>query len=137
VRIVNLLRVAAEAELVRFRAMMARQGRRAAFGLVALIFAFGVLTLAEVAGWQALRLQFEPIPTTLILLGINVVIAALCGLLAARSSPGHAEQEALRVRRQALDAARGSLAFTAAIPTATTLLRLTRRRESGPRVRRR
>ena len=136
-RIVNLLRVAAEAELVRLRAMMARQGRRAAFGLVALIFTFGVLTLAEVAGWQALRLQFEPIATTLILLGINLVIAALCGLLAARSSPGHADQEALRVRRQALDAARGSLAFTAAIPTATTLLRLTRRRESGPRVRRR
>jgi hypothetical protein len=56
--------------------------------------------------------------------GINLVVAAIFGFLAARSSPGHAEREALRVRRQALEAARGSLAFTAAIPAATTLLRL-------------
>jgi hypothetical protein len=45
------------------------------------------------------------ISTTLILLGINVVIAAIFGALAARSSPSHTEREALRVRRQALDAA--------------------------------
>jgi hypothetical protein len=54
-----------------------------------------------------LRLHFEAIPTTLILPGIDLVIAAVCGVLAARSSPGHAEQEALRMRQQALDAARG------------------------------
>src|SRR6478735_3824474 len=76
VRSINLLRLAFDAELLRLRAMMARQGRRAAFAVIALIF----------------------------------------GVLAARSSPGHTEQEALRVRRQALDAARGALAFTAAVP---------------------
>ena len=127
-RSVNLLRVAAEAELLRLRALLARQGRRAAFGIAAIIFVLGVLVLAEVAGWQVLRLYVAPISATLILLGINFVIAALFGALAARSSPGHTEREALRVRRQALDAARGALSLTAAIPVATTFLRLGRRR---------
>jgi len=106
-RSINLLKVAAEAELLRLRALLARQGRRAAFGAVAAIFMLGVLVLAEITGWQVLRLYVAPIPTTLILLGINFAIAALFGALAARSSPSHTEREALQVRRQALDAAGG------------------------------
>ena len=133
-RSVNLLKIALEAELLRLRALFARQGRRVAFAFGALVFALAVLGLGELAGWQSLRLGVEPIPATLILLGINLVIAAIFGLLAARSSPGHTEQEALRVRRQALDAARGSLAFTAAIPVVTNLLR-GRRPGEGKRLR--
>ena len=83
-RSINLLKVAAEAELLRLRTLLARQGRRAAFGVVAVIFMLGVLVLAEMAGWQVLRLYVAPIPTTLILLGINFVIAAIFGALAAR-----------------------------------------------------
>jgi hypothetical protein len=128
VRSFNLLRVAAEAELLRLRAILVRQGRRAAFGAIAVIFGLGVLVLGEVAGWQVLRLYVAPIPATLILLGINLAIAAVFGGLAARSAPGHVEREALRVRRQAFDAARGALTLTAALPVATTLLGLRRRR---------
>jgi hypothetical protein len=127
VRSINLLRLALDAEMLRLRAMATRQGRRAAFGSVAFIFALAVLAFAEIAGWQGLRLRVEAIPTTLILLGINLVIAAVFGLLAARSSPGHAEREALQVRQQALDAARGSLFFPSAVPAATTLLGFVRR----------
>ena len=129
-RSINLLRIAAEAELLRLRAMVARQGRRAAFGMAAFIFVIGVLILAELTGWQALRLYvaLAPIAATLILLGVNLVIAGIFGLLAVRSSPGRAEQEALRVRRQAFEAARGSLTLTAIVPVATTLLR---RRRGG------
>ena len=127
VRSINLLKLALDAEILRLRAMVARQSRRAAFGSIALVFALAVLALAEVAGWQGLRLCVEAIPTTLILLGINIAIAAVFGLLAARSSPGHAEQEALRIRQQALDAARGSLFFTAAVPAASALLGFDRR----------
>jgi hypothetical protein len=128
VRSINLLRVAAEAELLRLRALITRQARRAVFGTIAAVFGVTVLALAEVAVWQALRLKLkvEPIPATLILLGINLVIAAVFGVLAARSVPSHAEQEAMRVRQQALQAARGALAFTAAIPVASRLLRLRR-----------
>jgi hypothetical protein len=128
VRSFNLLRVAAEAELLRLRAMLVRQGRRAAFGAVAVIFVLGVLILGEVAGWQVLHLYVAPISATLILLGINLAIAAIFGGLAARSTPGHIEREALRVRRQAVDAARGALSLTVALPVATTLLGLRRRR---------
>jgi hypothetical protein len=127
VRSINLLKIAAEAELVRLRAWAARQGRRAAFGAAALVFALGVLTLAEVAGWQAFRLYVAPIYATLILLGINLVITVTFGLLAARSSPSHTEREALQVRRQAVEAARGSLVLTTVVP-ATRLLRSDRRR---------
>ena len=126
-RSINLLKLALDAEVLRLRAMMARQGRRAAFGSIALVFALAVLALAEIAGWQGLRLRVEAIPTTLILLGINLVVAAVFGLLASRSSPGHAEQEARRVRQQALDAARGSVFITAAVPAATSLLGFDRR----------
>jgi hypothetical protein len=129
VRSVNLLKVAAEAELVRLRILLARQGRRAAFGVVAVIFALGVLGLAEVTGWQVLRLYVAAISATLVLLGINFVIAAVFGLIAARSSPSRTEQEALRVRRQALDTARGALALTAAVPIVSSLLK--RRRRDG------
>jgi hypothetical protein len=132
VRSVDLLKVAAEAELLRLRTLLARQARRAAFGVIAVIFVLGVLILAEIAGWQVLRLYVAPISTTFILLGINCLIAAIFGALAARSSPSHAEREASRVRRQALDAARGTLSFATAIPVASTILRLGRRR-SQPR----
>ena len=51
-RAVNLAKIAAEAEILRIQHMLKRQGMRAAFGLVAVLFALGVLVLAHVAGWQ-------------------------------------------------------------------------------------
>jgi hypothetical protein len=88
VRSVNLLKLAAEAEVLRYRSMAARQGRRAAFGAIALLFMLAVLALGEVAAWLALYQRFAAIETTLILLSINLVIAIVFGLLAARSSRG-------------------------------------------------
>ena len=135
-RSLNLLRLALDAEILRLRAVLARQGRRAAFGAVAIVFALAVLALAEIAGWQGLRLRVEAIAATFILLGINLVIAAIFGLFAARSSPAHAELEALRVRQQALDASRGSFLLTAAVPATTRLLGFGRRGSWLPFTRR-
>ena len=56
-------------------------------------------------------LKFQPILTTLILLGINLAIAAVIGVLAARSTPSHTEQEALEVRQRVLEKVRRSLVF--------------------------
>jgi HD-like signal output (HDOD) protein len=81
------------------------------------------LALGEVAAWLALYQRFAAIETTLILLGINLVIAIVFGLLAARSSPSLPEREALRVRQQSLDAVRGALSLAALIPVGNTLLR--------------
>jgi hypothetical protein len=122
VRSVNLLKIAAEAEVLRYRCMVARQGGRAAFGAVALVFVLAVLVLGEVAAWLGLCLRCTAIETTLMLLGINLLIAIPFGLLAVRSSPSRAEREALQVRQQSLDAARGALSLAALVPVGNTLL---------------
>ena len=87
-RSVNLLKIAAEAEWLRLRELMKRQALRGAYGAIAALFGFAVLTLAEVAAWQALRLKLAAIAATLILLGIDLVLAATFGYLATRSTPG-------------------------------------------------
>jgi hypothetical protein len=79
-RSVSLLRLALEAEILRLRHLLQRQARRAAFGLVAAIFAVSVLVLANVAGWQALRLYVASIYATLILLGVNLVVTVVFAL---------------------------------------------------------
>jgi hypothetical protein len=122
-RAVNLAKVAVEAEILRIQHMLKRQGMRAAFGLVAVIFTLGVLVLAHVAGWQILRLYVPPIYATLILLGLDLVVAAIFGILAAKSSPSRAESDALAIRQRALREARSSLALGALIPIASRLLR--------------
>jgi hypothetical protein len=122
-RAVNLARIAAEAEILRIQHMLKRQGMRAALGLVAILFALGVLVLAHVAGWQVLRLYVPPIYATLILLGVDLVVAAIFGILAARSSPNPDEREALTIRQRALHGARSSLTLSALIPVVGSLLR--------------
>jgi hypothetical protein len=49
-RATNLVKVAAQAEILRIQHMLKRQGMRAAFGLAALVFVLGALVLANVAG---------------------------------------------------------------------------------------
>lgn len=122
-RAVNLVKVAAKAEILRIQYLLKRQGMRAAFGLIAVIFAVGVLVLAHIAGWQVLRLYLAAIYATLILLGVDVLVTAIFGIMAAKSSPGRDERDALAIRQQALHEARTSLALGAIIPVAGSLLR--------------
>jgi TRAP-type mannitol/chloroaromatic compound transport system permease large subunit len=129
-RATNLVTVAAQAEILRIQHMLKRQAVRAAFGFVAIVFALGVLILANVAGWQVLRLYVSAIYATLVVMGINLLIAMIFGLLAARSSPSRVEREALEIRGRALREARSSLALGALIPVAGTLLRS---RRASPR----
>jgi hypothetical protein len=82
----------------------------------------GVLVLAEIAGWQVLRLCVASISATLILFGINLVIVALFGALAARSSPAMP-----RERHCGFGGRPSGRSFAAAVPIATTLLGLARR----------
>jgi hypothetical protein len=122
-RATNLIRVAAEAEMLRIRHLLKRQGMRAALGLAGVVFIFGVLVFANIAGWQVLRLYVSAISATLVMLGVNLLIAAIFGLLAARSSPNRTEREALEVRRRALQEAQSSLALGALLPVVGALLR--------------
>jgi type VI protein secretion system component VasK len=127
-RATNLLKVAAEAEYLRIQHLLKRQGMRAAIGLVAVIFALCTLAWVNVIGWQIVQLFVQsPIYTTLIMLGINLLLAVICIILAARNTPSRTEQEALELRRRALDEARGSFALSAVVPVAGALLRSRRR----------
>jgi hypothetical protein len=122
-RATNLVKVAAQAEMLRFQHMLKRQGMRAAFGLAGALFVIGALVLAHVIGWQILRNYVSAVYASLIMLGVDFVIAAGFGILAARTSPSREERDAIDLRRRALHEARGSLALSAVIPVAGALLR--------------
>jgi hypothetical protein len=81
-RIADFLKIAAEAEILRLRHMLARQGRRAAFGAVGAFFGLSVVVLADVICWQLLHLYVTPIYATLILLGVNLILTAIFAALA-------------------------------------------------------
>lgn len=119
----NLAKIAIEAEILRIRHMLTRQGMRVAFGLVALVFLVAVLAIANVAIWQVVRMYVSQINATLVLLGGNLLLAIIFGVLAARSSPSQMEREALAIRQRALGEARSALALTALIPAAAAILR--------------
>jgi hypothetical protein len=117
-RSVNLLKVAIEAEILRYKSMAARQGRRAGFGVAAVIFGVGFLITLEIAGWQMARMYILPIYATLCLMGFNFLIAAGFAVVAMRSSPGRSEIDALAVRKRAVQALQTSLTISALVPAA-------------------
>jgi hypothetical protein len=127
----NLAKIAAEAETLRIKHMLKRQGLRVAFGLVALVFLVAVLVFANIAAWQVLRMYLSPIYATLVLLGINLLLAIIFGVLAARSAPSRTEREALAIRQRALGEARNSLALTALVPVVGTFFRWRREGTRG------
>jgi hypothetical protein len=122
-RSVNLAKVAIEAEILRYKSIAARQGRRAGFGVVALIFGLGFLVTAEIAGWQTIRMYILPIYATLCVMGFNLLIAAGFVMIAMRSSPGRTENDALAVRKRAVQALQTSMTISALIPAAGYLWR--------------
>jgi arginine exporter protein ArgO len=117
-RSVNLVKVAIEAEVLRYKTMAARQGRRAGFCVAALIFGVGFLITLEIAGWQTARMYILPIYATLCVMGFNFLIAAGFAMVAMRSSPSRSEIDALAVRKRAVQALQTSLTISALIPAA-------------------
>ncbi len=111
-RTLRLARIAAEAEGLRLRYSARRAAVRAVLGLVALGFLFGALVFCQIAAWYWLRMTWDRPTAALILAGAELVLAAILAILAARSSPGPVEREALAVRKRALESATDSLAFS-------------------------
>ena len=108
-RAVELAKVAASAEALRLRRIARRQGLRAAFGAVAGVFAVAVLVVLHVVGWHLLAGHVTSVQASLILLGVDVVIMAIFGVLASRNVPDLIEQEALAIRQQAVIDMKASL----------------------------
>ena len=100
-RALRLARIAAQAEGLQLRQQLRRRIVQAVMGVIAVVFVICALAVAHFAGWLALVDVVQPVYAALILLAIDVVIAAVFGLLASRSSPGRVELEARQVRDQA------------------------------------
>jgi hypothetical protein len=128
-RTLQLVRAAAEAEALRLRYTVRRNGVRAVLGLAALCFLLGAIIFCHVAAWYRLSASWgEPI-AALSLAGIDLVVAAVLALIATRSSAGRVEAEALALRRRALDHATSSLTFSSlAVPLLPLATRLFKRR---------
>ena len=120
-RTLRLARIAAEAEGIRLRRRAQRAVVRGVLALIALGFLVAAGVFFHVAGWFWLCERWEPPEAAMIIGGVDIVLAVLVGLLAARSSASRTELEALEVRQRAME----SITSTLAISTlATQLLRL-------------
>ncbi len=113
-RSLRLARIAAEAEALRLRRQIRRRIIQAIMGAVAVVFVICTLAVAHFAGWLALVQVVTPLIAALIVLGVDVVLAAIFGFLAMRSSPDRVEREAIIVR----DQAKQQLAITVATASA-------------------
>jgi hypothetical protein len=130
-RTLRLARIAAEAEGLRLRRQARRTAVRVVVGLIGLMFLAAALMFAHIAAWYWLRTAAgwaEP-GTAMALAGADLVVAAFLALLAARSSPGRIELEALQVRRRALESASSSFALaTVMAPALRLVVNLLRRK---------
>src|ERR1700759_1939785 len=112
-RPVRLARIAAEAETLRWRRIARRAAIRAVFAVLLLIFVISALAMVHLVGWLWAANHFGPIQSALIVLGADIVLCLIFGLLAARSGTDRIEQEALHVRQAAVQQMGQSLALVA------------------------
>jgi hypothetical protein len=123
VRPLRLARVAAQAEALVVRRQVAGYARRAIWGALAAVFALGVLILAHIIAYLALRqyAQFTSIPAAAIVLGVDLVITIIFAAMASGNAPDPIMEEAKRLRDQSLEQARQSLTLAAMIAPAARL----------------
>jgi hypothetical protein len=101
-RATQLARAAAEAEGLRLRLLARRQVARLVYGAIALIFLIAALAVGHVLAWLELRGYFNNLYSLLIVLAADCVLLLIFALLAAISSPGAMEREALEIRQNAV-----------------------------------
>ena len=103
-RTLRLAQVAAQAEGLVLKRTALRFGKRAAFGAVAGVFALALLVMLHVTGWIALNSLggVTPFWSSVIVLGIDLLLAGLFGLLARGTLPDTVEREAMELRDRSL-----------------------------------
>ena len=100
-RLIQLGKVAAQAEALRLRRFARRQAMRGVFGVVAAVFGLGLLAWLHIAGALALVPSVGQIWAALIVAGVDLVLAGIFAAVAASSTPDRIEREALMVREEA------------------------------------
>jgi hypothetical protein len=118
----SLARVAAQAELLRWRRLARRQAIRVALAVIGVLFLFACLAGLHVAAVMGLtHANIQPAWCVLIVAGVDLLIALILLALASRDSPDRIEQEALEVR---LNAQRQMVEATAWTTLAVPLVRM-------------
>jgi hypothetical protein len=101
-RLISLLRLAAQAESLRWR----RTGRgyviQGGLGVAAAMFGLMLLMMLHLAGYTALSRRQEPELAALIVAGVDLVLLVLLGWLAAHHGADKVALEAEQVRDDAL-----------------------------------
>lgn len=121
-RTVELAKVAASAEALRLRRVAHRQGMRVAYGAGAAVFAIAVFVLLHVVAYNAMVPRLSPLVASLILLGVDLIVAAILGYLALSNKPDAVEDEAKMIRQQAVVELRKSMTAMALAGEAASLL---------------
>ena len=100
-RVVTLAKLAAQAEGVRLKALAKRQGMRGAYGAVAAVFGLLLLVMLHISIFEFLVPAVGGGFAALIVVGIDVLMIVIFGVLAARDTPSQTEREAALISRQA------------------------------------
>lgn len=127
-RAFNLLRVALEAEVLHLSQHLRRTVNRIALASCAIVLLLVAMVMAHIAAWYWLRGYMAGQYVGLIFTGADLLLAAILGTIASRSTPGRVELEALILRRRALEDAAASLTITAMIARLAGMLMSPRRR---------
>jgi hypothetical protein len=111
--LLRLARIALAAEELRLRRLIRRAIIRVTLGGVAMMLLLGALVFGHIAAWEWLRRTLPGHEVALIFTGVDLVLGFILVVIAARSSPGTIERDALAVRERALDEAVESMTVTA------------------------
>lgn len=101
-RLFSLLRLAAQAEGLRWRRTGRGYAIQGGLGAAAAVFGLMLVMMLHLAGFAALARKQGPEVAALIVAGVDLVLMALLGWLAARHATDKVAQEAERVRDDAL-----------------------------------
>ncbi len=101
-RLISLLRLAAQAEGLRWRRTGRGYAIQGGLGVAAAMFGLMLLMMLHLAGFAALSRKQGPELAALIVAGVDLLLMALLGWLAARHATDHVAEEAERVRDDAL-----------------------------------
>lgn len=100
-RVIELGRIIAQAEALRWKRLGRRQAMRGVFAAIGAVFGIALLVCLHVAGALALVPLVGALYATLIVAAVDLVIALVCLVLAARNQPDRIELEAAAVRDEA------------------------------------
>jgi hypothetical protein len=114
-RLLRLLGIAAEAEVLRIGRQARRIANAVAIGCLAMLLLLGAVAFGHVAVWYWLRESLQARYVATIFAGADLLLACLCAILAARSTPGRVELEALALRRRALEDAGASMSIVSLV----------------------